>query len=69
MAPSFESGCLQLGWHLALRDYPPSDVKDLTQPVTDRVINLNLKRVNGVAVGVVFTTDFFGKVFAPIFKP
>ena len=60
---------IQLGWHIALRDYPPDDVKDLTQPVTGRIINLQLKRLDGLAVGLVFTTDFFGKVFAPVFKP
>ena len=59
---------VQLGWHIALRDYPPNGV-DITQPITDRVITLKLKRLNGFAAGLVFTTDFFGKVFAPIFKP
>jgi hypothetical protein len=59
---------VQLGWHIALRDYPPNGV-DITQPITDRVITLKLKRLNGFGVGIVFTTDFFGKVFAPIFKP
>ena len=58
---------LQLGWHLALRDYPPNGL-DLTQPVTSRVIVFPQKRVNGFFVGLVFTTDFFGKALAPIFK-
>jgi hypothetical protein len=59
---------LQLGWHLALRDYPPSGI-DITQPIADRVARLQQRRINGFFVGLVFTTDFFGKVFAPIFKP
>jgi len=59
---------LQFGWHIALRDYPP-DGTDITQPLTGRVVTLQQKRIDGFAVGLVFTTDFFGKVFAPIFKP
>jgi hypothetical protein len=30
---------------------------------------LKQQRVDGIAVGLVFSTDFFGKVFSPIFKP
>jgi hypothetical protein len=59
---------LQFGWHIALRDYPPKG-SDITQPLTNRVTTLQQKRIDGFSVGLVFTTDFFGKVFAPILKP
>ena len=59
---------LQLGWHIALRDYPP-DGTDMTKPITDPTVTLKQKRLNGVTAGVVFTTDFFAKTFGAVFKP
>lgn len=59
---------LQVAWHIALRDYPPKGI-DISQPIPGRVVTLEQRRLNGVAIGLVFTTDFFSKVFAPIFKP
>src|SRR5205085_664906 len=59
---------VQLAWHLGLRDYPQPG-SDPTRPIADRVIALKQTRVNGLAAGLVFGSDFFSKVFAPIFKP
>ena len=59
---------VQVAWHIALRDYPPKGV-DITMPLMGRSTTLQQRRIDGLAVGLVFTTDFFGKVFAPIFKP
>lgn len=59
---------VQLAWHIALRDYPPKGF-DITKPITDRTTTLQQTRINGVAVGLVFTTDFFSKIFTPILKP
>jgi hypothetical protein len=66
--PRMSSIGLQVAWHLSLRDYPEPGT-DITQPIPDRVIALKQTRVNGLALGLVFTTDFFTRVFAPIFKP
>ena len=59
---------IKAGWHVALRDYPPAGTL-LSTGLTDRTILLSQKRKDGLFVGLTFTTDFFGKVFAPIFKP
>jgi hypothetical protein len=59
---------VQLGWHIALRNYPPSGYIP-NQPIEGRAIVLPQKELNGFFVGLVFTTDFFGKALAPIFKP
>lgn len=59
---------LQLALHVALRDQP-QDSLDVNVPLTGRVIRLQQKTLTGVSFGVVLTTDFFGNVFAPIFKP
>jgi hypothetical protein len=67
MPPSSPVG-VQIGWHVALRDLPPKGYVPGTV-LTDRVVVLKQQRVDGLAVGLVFATDFFGKVFAPIFKP
>ena len=56
------------GWHLALRDYPPEGI-GVGQPLTDRTVVLSQTRKNGFFAGLTFSTDFFAKVFAPIFKP
>lgn len=58
---------LQFGWHIGLRDYPPKGF-DISQPITDRVTTLQQTEINGFAFGLVFTTDFFTKVFSPLFK-
>jgi hypothetical protein len=58
---------IQLGWHIALRYYPPSGYVP-NQPVEGRVVVLPQKELNGFFVGLVFTTDFFAKTFASIFK-
>jgi len=65
--PSMSPVGVQVAWHLGLRDYPSPNT-DITQPIPDRVIALSQQRVNGISAGLVFTTDFFSKVFAPIFK-
>jgi hypothetical protein len=59
---------VQVGWHLSLRDYPPPNT-DLSMPLAGRVILLKQTRVDGVAAGLIFSTDFFSNVFAAIFKP
>lgn len=59
---------VQVGWHLSLRDYPPPNT-DLTMPLAGRVILLKQTRVDGIAAGLIFSTDFFNNVFAAIFKP
>ena len=66
--PRMSAVGVQFGWHLALRDYPQPGT-DITQPLPDRVIVLKQTRLNGFSTGLVFTTEFFTKVFAPIFKP
>jgi len=60
---------LQIGWHIALRDYPPAGF-DTSRPIPEdtHFVTLQQKRLNGVAAGLVFTTDFFTNVFASIFK-
>jgi len=60
---------LQVAWHIAFRDYPPTNL-DITKPLPDttRVFTLPQRTINGVAGGIVFTTDFFTKIFATIFK-
>jgi hypothetical protein len=58
----------KMGWHIALRDYPPKGV-GINEPFTDPLTVLQQTRRNGLFLGMTFTTDFFGKVFAPIFKP
>lgn len=60
---------LQFAWHMAFRDYPPAD-HDIANPLPDttRVFILPQRRINGFAGGLYFTTDFFTKIFATIFK-
>jgi hypothetical protein len=59
---------IKFGWHIALRDYPPEDF-DVEQPITEPTTALSQTRKDGLFVGLSFTTDFFVRVFAPIFKP
>ena len=59
---------IKFGWHLTLRDYPPDNLS-ASQPITDSVNVPSQELKGGLFVGLSFTTDFFGRVFAPIFKP
>jgi len=66
--PRMSAVGIQAAWHIALRDYPPAGM-DPGEPIADRVIALKQTRIDGISAGLVFTTEFFTKVFAPIFKP
>ena len=57
---------LKIGYHVALRDYPPKNVK-LDTALTQSVF-FSQKANRGAFAGLTFTTDFFNKILNPIFK-
>jgi hypothetical protein len=60
---------VQFAWHIAIRDRPPEGV-ELSKPLPDttRIFTLRQTTTKGFSGGLVFTTDFFTKIFASIFK-
>jgi hypothetical protein len=64
--PRGGSAGLQIAYHLALRDVPQGD---LSEPLSARLTTFKRKPYHGFSIGIVLSSDAFGKFLAPIFKP